>query len=225
MEPLSSITDSELLADLCLYTHDCLWLHAIEHDGISLSSLMYDRATGKGVLMDHETQKLQYPPAGSGLAPVYGPRSLRIHRLLLYVICESFAWVLVWICSVFENGVAIESRLAPVKPRTSLDSKRAAFKANIISFLADCEITPTKSFKERWKDVFCFLRRSQAAQREIELPMQEIFANLKAASIPELNSANIVAFNYFPGRRAGVLQLQPFASAPLACRITQGGPW
>jgi Fungal protein kinase len=99
--------------------HRHLWNGGVEHNDISVTNLMYDKQTGCGVLNDYDLAHLHdsLRPSGlerTGTIPFMAMDLLtqeawdgKVERLYRHD-CESFVWVLVWICCRFENGREIE---------------------------------------------------------------------------------------------------------------------
>jgi hypothetical protein len=96
--------------------HYRLWIGGIEHGDVSVNNLMYDKLNGDcGVLNDfdlaHWTAKPR--PSGSertGTMPFMALDLLnkdawegKVTRLYQHD-CESFMWVLLWVCCSFDNG-------------------------------------------------------------------------------------------------------------------------
>src|SRR5277367_4773944 len=112
---------SSLISELLLLLgHRYLWKGGIEHNDISVSNLMYDKANNcTGVLNDFDLAHVRGNdrPSGTeqtGTMPFMaldllteGARAGKVERLYRHD-CESFAWVLLWICSRYDNGAEIE---------------------------------------------------------------------------------------------------------------------
>jgi hypothetical protein len=115
--PLSSFI-SELLLVL---GHRHLWKGGIEHNDISVSNLMYDkRNNNAGILNDFDLALVDGEPRPSGTErtgtmPFMALELLtedawagKVERLYRHD-CESFVWVLLWICSRYDNGAEIDN--------------------------------------------------------------------------------------------------------------------
>ena len=100
--------------------HRYLWEGGIEHNDISVGNLMYDKTkNGEGVLNDFDLAHVNGNTRPSGTARTgtmpfmaldlltEGAWAGRVERLYRHD-CESFAWVLLWICYRYDNGKEIE---------------------------------------------------------------------------------------------------------------------
>ena len=101
--------------------HRYLWKGGIEHNDISVGNLMYDKANNcTGVLNDFDLAHVRGHdrPSGmerTGTMPFMALDLLtkdawagKVERLYRHD-CESFAWVLLWICSRYDNGAEIKN--------------------------------------------------------------------------------------------------------------------
>jgi len=103
----------------CFRCHYHLWHGGVEHNDISVSNLMYDKDNeDRGILNDFDLAHLRGGPRPSGTErtgtmPFMALDLLtedawagKVRRLYRHD-CESFAWVLLWICCRFEDGKEI----------------------------------------------------------------------------------------------------------------------
>ena len=99
--------------------HRYLWKGGIEHNNISVSNLMYDKDKNRvGVINDFDLAHVRGKerPSGierTGTMPFMALDLLtedawagKVQRLYRHD-CESFAWVLLCICSRYDNGAQI----------------------------------------------------------------------------------------------------------------------
>src|ERR1700733_166262 len=105
---------------LLVLGHRYLWKCGIEHNDIIVSNLMYDKANNcTGVLNDFDLAHVRgnERPSGTertGTMPFMALDLLtknawagKVERLYRHD-CESFMWVLLWICARYDHGVEIE---------------------------------------------------------------------------------------------------------------------
>jgi Fungal protein kinase len=106
---------------LAILGHYHLWVGGVEHNDVSVKNLMYDKCNGdRGVLNDYDLSHLAGGPRPSGTErtgtmPFMAFDLLtdeawdgKITRLYRHD-CESFAWVLLWICCRYEDGKEIHN--------------------------------------------------------------------------------------------------------------------
>ncbi|KAJ7592400.1 hypothetical protein C8J56DRAFT_1161612 [Mycena floridula] len=128
--PLTQLKGQEFLVAFLdiLRCHFLLWRLGIEHGDISVSNLMYNERTQKGILNDWDLATYRFLVTASVLSlrrdrtasmPFVALQLLddagwkgEIRRLYRHDL-ESFAWVLFWICSRFSNGQ--EQRRGPLE--------------------------------------------------------------------------------------------------------------
>jgi hypothetical protein len=154
------------------------WVGGVEHNDISVSNLMYDKVNGdRGVLNDYDLAHIRGRPRPSGtertgIIPFMALDLLteeawdgKVARLYRHD-CESFAWVLLWICCRYDNGEEIPN---PPLSRLMVHDHEQCFleKHTILSKLVDIEATP--SYKKFWKasQKLISVIVSQRMQREV----------------------------------------------------------
>ena len=109
-----------------LVGHYHLWHGGVVHNDISVSNLMYDKDNeDRGILNDFDLAHLSREPRPSGTVctgtmPFMALDFLtedawdcKVPRLYRHD-CESFAWVLLWICCRYVGGQKIHN--APLSP-------------------------------------------------------------------------------------------------------------
>jgi hypothetical protein len=139
--------------------HYHLWVGGVEHNDVSVKNLMYDKRNGDcGVLNDYDLAHLdgRSRPSGTertGTMPFMALDLLtdeawegKITRLYRHD-CESFAWVLLWICCRYEDGKEIPN---PPLGQFITGSYNQCFekKRPIISRLK--HLTATSSYDSFW---------------------------------------------------------------------------
>ncbi|KAF8465154.1 hypothetical protein DFH94DRAFT_639862 [Russula ochroleuca] len=143
----------------CFRCHYHLWLGGVEHNDISVNNLMYDKLNGDlGVLNDYDLAHLEgrSRPSGTkctGTMPFMALDLLtkeawegKIARLYRHD-CESFAWVLLWICCRYDDGEEIRNApLGELKTHDYWD----CFVKKFSIFRTIVEITPTASYERFW---------------------------------------------------------------------------
>jgi Fungal protein kinase len=168
---------SELLLVL---GHRRLWQVGIEHNDISVSNLMYDKTKNgeeKGVLNDFDLAHVRgmTRPSGTertGTMPFMALDLLtkdawagKVERLYRHD-CESFAWVLLWICSRYDKGAEIEH--PPFKEFITSDFSLCCVMKRSCD-LTIRQIKPTASYQNYWRAayelVFHVLDKMAAANR------------------------------------------------------------
>jgi Fungal protein kinase len=116
-----SITSPLFISELSLVLgHRHLWNGGIEHNDISVSNMIYDKTkNGDGVLNDFDLAHVRGKtrPSGTGRTGTMPFMALdlltknawagKVERLYRHD-CESFVWVLLWICSRYDEGAEIE---------------------------------------------------------------------------------------------------------------------
>jgi hypothetical protein len=140
--------------------HYCLWVGGVEHNDISVKNLMYDKDNNDcGILNDYDLAHLNGRPRPSGTDPT-GTIPFMAFDLLtrdawdgkveqLYRHdCESFAWVLLWICCRYENGKEITN--APLGEFITNDYDQCFIKKYCILARLK-QIRPTTSYRNFWK--------------------------------------------------------------------------
>ncbi len=140
--------------------HYRLWDRGVQHNDISEKNLMYDKLNeNRGILNDFDLAHLadRDPPSGlerTGTMPFMALDLLTdeaweggVKRLYRHD-CESFAWVLLWICCRYEKGEEIPN--APLSTFITGDYARCRqVKYDILSELPG--IKPTTSYKQYWE--------------------------------------------------------------------------
>jgi hypothetical protein len=139
--------------------HYRLWLGGVEHNDISVKNLMYDKFNeDRGVLNDYDLAHLNGRPRPSGTEctgtmPFMALDLLtdeawkgEIPRLYRHD-CESFAWVLLWICCRYDSGKEISN--APLSGLITREYKKC-FREKQCIFNELLDITPTPSYKDYW---------------------------------------------------------------------------
>ena len=147
--------------------HYHLWQSGVEHNDISEKNLMYDRLNeDRGILNDFDLAHLrgEQRPSGTertGTMPFMALDLLtqdawdgKVKRLYRHD-CESFAWVLLWICCRYKDGKEIHD--APLS-----EFLTGNFKACYLNKLGYHSLEPvaTTSYEPYWLVVTDLLRRS-----------------------------------------------------------------
>jgi Fungal protein kinase len=179
---------------LAVLGHYHLWHGGVEHNDISVSNLMYDKANeDRGILNDFDLAHVKWGrrPSGTertGTMPFMALDLLtkdawdgKVKRLYRHD-CESFAWVLLWICCRFEDGKEIHE--APLSNFITDD-----FEVCYVEKLGYHRgIVPTTSYESYWRTVVALVswslrRHNNNAERRIlgeepeeEQAVDEVFA-------------------------------------------------
>jgi hypothetical protein len=135
--------------------HYQLWLGGVEHNDISVNNLMYDKLNeDRGILNDYDLAHLNGRPRPSGTERTGTMPFMALDLLtdeawkgmitrLYRHDCESFAWVLLWICCRYDGGKEIPN--PPLGEFITHDYKLCfKEKYTIISKLKN--IAPTPSY-------------------------------------------------------------------------------
>jgi Fungal protein kinase len=135
--------------------HYQLWLGGVEHNDISVNNLMYDKLNeDRGILNDYDLAHLNGRPRPSGTERTGTMPFMALDLLtdeawkgmitrLYRHDCESFAWVLLWICCRYDGGKEIPN--PPLGEFITHDYKQCFEKKHtIISRLEN--IAPTPSY-------------------------------------------------------------------------------
>jgi hypothetical protein len=138
-----------------LVGHYHLWIGGVEHSDISVKNLMYDKINeNRGVLNDYDLAHLlgQPRPSGTertGTMPFMALDLLtddawegKIRRLYRHD-CESFAWVLLWICHRYDGGKEISN--APLGELVTHDYSQC-FKEKYSIFAKLKTLSPASSY-------------------------------------------------------------------------------
>jgi hypothetical protein len=147
--------------------HHHLWVGGVHHNDISVKNLMYDKASGRGILNDYDLAHLngRTRPSGAertGTMPFMALELLsekawngHVERLYRHD-CESFAWVLLWICCRYDDGEEIDN---PPLSKFITDTYEQCYgmKSIINSQLGD--IAPTSSYEPFWEVASEFISR------------------------------------------------------------------
>ena len=167
--------------------HLYLWKAGIEHRDINTSNITYNELSGKKAVHDSDMFQLRLPgqflptrPERTGAAPFMALELLSLQgmagrvRHSYHHDCESFSWVLLWICYRFKTGVEIKPPPLTAFQATDYVQRRLA-RTNGTIYRG---VWPTSSFKGGkgivsmklslyWRDRY---RRMeiQASEREIE---------------------------------------------------------
>ena len=115
---------------LAVLGHFYLWKGGVEHNDISVKNLMYDRLSDRGVLNDYDLAHLdgETRPTDTertGTIPFMALDLLTEEAWAGHVTrqyrhdCESFAWVLLWICCRYDKGGEISN--PPLNQINTLD--------------------------------------------------------------------------------------------------------
>jgi hypothetical protein len=139
--------------------HHHLWVGGIEHNDISVKNLMYDKLNeDHGILNDYDLAHLHGTPRPTGTErtgtmPFMALDLLtdeawdgKITRLYRHD-CESFAWVLFWICCRYDNGKVISN--PPLSDFITLDYNQC-FEKKYTIFSKIPSIQPTPSYEGFW---------------------------------------------------------------------------
>ena len=139
--------------------HYHLWLGGVEHNDISVNNLMYDKLHDRGVLNDYDLAHLVGHPRPGG-KELTGTIPFMAIDLLTEAAwkgdvtrqyrhdCESFAWVLLWICCRYHEGKEIEK--PPLGALNTGDYNQCfLLKYAIFALLSD--ISPTESYQDYWE--------------------------------------------------------------------------
>jgi Fungal protein kinase len=144
---------------LAVLGHYHLWAGGVEHNDISVNNLMYDKHNGRGVVNDFDLSHLHGLPRPSGnehtgTMPFMALDLLtdeawegKVARLYRHD-CESFAWVLLWICCRYGNGKEIDD--PPLNELITHDYNECLQKKNNIFELLRL-IRPTPSYEVFWE--------------------------------------------------------------------------
>jgi hypothetical protein len=134
----------------------------VEHNDISASNLMYDKLNGnRGVLNDFDLAHLKGHPRPSGtertgtmpfmaldlLTKAAGEG--KVERLYRHD-CESFVWVLLWICCRYFDGQVIPN--PPLSQFITADYTQC-FREKFTTFETWHNISPTDSYRQFWPAV------------------------------------------------------------------------
>jgi hypothetical protein len=146
-----------LMTSFAVLGHHRLWLGGVQHNDISVKNLMYDKLNGDcGVLNDYDLAHLhgRLRPSGferTGTMPFMALDLLtdeamkgQIERLYRHD-CESFAWVLLWICCRYDDGKEISN--APLSELNTHNYKQCFDKKLAIQFE---NLSPTASYERFW---------------------------------------------------------------------------
>jgi hypothetical protein len=158
---------------LAVLGHYYLWLGGVEHNDISENNLMYDKLNeDRGILNDFDLAHLDGKPRPSGTErtgtmPFMALDLLtkdawngKVKRQYRHD-CESFAWVLLWICCRYENGKEIDE--APLR-KLITDDFMVCY-AMKLAYL-DLEPVATTSYKPYWRAVTDLLHWSIVHRQE-----------------------------------------------------------
>ena len=153
--------------------HYYLSLGGVEHNDISEKNLMYDRFNeDRGILNDYDLAHLSGRPRPSGTErtgtmpfmaldlltdDAWDGKVKRVYRHD----CESFAWVLLWICCRYKDGKEIHE--PPLRELITAD-----FKVCLREKLAylDRKLAATTSYKPYWRVVMDLLNWSIVHRQE-----------------------------------------------------------
>jgi hypothetical protein len=155
--------------------HRHLWVGGVEHNDISVKNLMYDKFNeDRGILNDYDLAHLEGNPRPSGTERTGTMPFMALDLLTENAWdgmverryrhdCESFAWVLLWICCRYDNGKEI--RNAPLS-RFITHSYVGCFEAKyaIVPTLLQA-ITATASYKGSWRSATSLIAYFVAEQQ------------------------------------------------------------
>jgi hypothetical protein len=155
----SSLTLCSHMLKLAVLGHYHLWVGGVEHNDISVKNLMYDKHNeDRGILNDYDLAHLrgQPRPKGNertGTMPFMALDLLtdltwkgKVKRIYRHD-CESFAWVLFWICCRYDNGEEISN--PPLNQLITHDYEQC-FERKYTIFAKLPALVPTKSYKQFW---------------------------------------------------------------------------
>jgi hypothetical protein len=183
---------------LAVLGHYHLWVGGVHHNDISVENLMYDKANGHGILNDYDLAHLNGRPRPSGAERTGTMPFMALDLLtekawnglvgrLYRHDCESFAWVLFWICCRYDDGKEIND--PPLSDFITDSFKQCyAMKISTISSLND--IAPTPSYDRFWGVVrkLLFL----AAQRRFRAACEPTILLKEAPAIGEDEPLTVV---------------------------------
>jgi hypothetical protein len=144
-----------VLTRLPVLGHYRLWTSGVEHNDISVKNLMYDKDNeNRGILNDYDLAHLngQQRPScteRTGTMPFMALDLLadgKIERRYRHD-CESFAWVLLWICCRYKNGKEIKN---PPLREFITHNYRRCFEKKLSSFSTRQKMKATNSYKDFW---------------------------------------------------------------------------
>ena len=140
--------------------HYHLWIGGVEHNDIIVTNLMYDRHNeDRGILNDYDLAHLsgRERPSGferMGTMPFMALDLLteeawrgKIERRYRHD-CESFTWVLLWICCRYNNGKEISN--PPLGDFITNDYTWCFGEKCAIYGTSAANITPTDSYQQFW---------------------------------------------------------------------------
>jgi hypothetical protein len=157
---------------LAVLGHYHLWVGGVEHNDISVNNLMYDKHNGRGVVNDFDLSHLHGLPRPSGnkhagTMPFMALDLLtdeawegKVARLYRHD-CESFAWVLLWICCRFDNGLEISH---PPLDRLITQDYNQCYKEKYSIFHELLDVRPTKSYESFWRAARALVQLAVSAQ-------------------------------------------------------------
>jgi hypothetical protein len=179
---------------LVMIGHYHLWAGGIEHNDISVKNLMYDKLNDDhGILNDYDLAHLYGSPRPSGTERT-GTMPFMALDLLTDAAwegkvtrryrhdCESFAWVLFWICCRYDGGKEIST--PPLNELITGDYNQC-FKEKHTIFSRIDHIVATPSYKTIWNASVALLHLflMQRLDQEMRVPGSE---PLKEPTINEM---------------------------------------
>jgi Fungal protein kinase len=139
--------------------HHHLWVGGVAHNDVSVKNLMYDKLNEDcGILNDYDLAHLKGKPRPSGIErtgtmPFMALDLLtkdawdgKIERRYRHD-CESFVWVLLWICCRYDNGKEISN--APLSEFMT-HSYNQCFESKLAILSKLQTTTATASYKGSW---------------------------------------------------------------------------
>ena len=137
--------------------HYHLWRGGVEHNDISKNNLMYDKVNeDRGILNDFDLAHLRGKPRPSGSERTGTMPFMALDLLIKAALngkitrlyrhdCESFAWVLLWICCRYKDGKLIDE--APLSKLITDDFMTCFItKVNYPAYV----LAATTSYKPYW---------------------------------------------------------------------------
>ena len=179
--------------------HRHLWVDGVEHNDISVKNLMYDKFNeDHGILNDYDLAHLEGNPRPSGTERTGTMPFMALDLLTKNTWdgmverryrhdCESFAWVLLWICCRYDNGKEI--RNAPLS-RFITHSYVDCFEAKYAIVPALRTITATASYKGSWDAVIQLV--NHFVREQLDQDSKRVLPK-GSPHEPELDDVDVVA--------------------------------
>jgi hypothetical protein len=177
--------------------HYHLWVGGVEHSDISVKNLMYDKVNGdSGILNDYDLAILEGRsdrPSGTdrtGTIPFMALDLLTDHAWEGNITrhyrhdCESFAWVLFWICCRYHDGKEI--RNAPLGEFITDDYKQCFKEKYTLNSRLE-NIRPTTSYQVFWRASVEFVTQFLDARNDREREARQSNCSLKKLREPTVD--------------------------------------